>query len=40
MDEYFQDVVEGASEDWPYIRALADVLVKVEAAQEDAETTC
>lgn len=37
MDEYFQGVVDGASEDWPYIRALADVLVKVEAAQDDAK---
>lgn len=37
MDEYFQGVVDGASEDWPYVNALADVLVKVEAAQEDAK---
>lgn len=35
MDEYFQDVAEGGSSDDAYIRALADVLVKVENAQEE-----
>ena len=35
MDEYFQDVAEGGSSDDVYIRAVADVLVKVENAQEE-----
>lgn len=34
MDEYFQDVAEGSPTDWAYVNALADVLVKVENAQE------
>lgn len=35
MDDYFQDVAEGNIESDVYIRALADVLVKVENAQEE-----
>lgn len=39
MDEYFQDVAECGVENDVYIRALADVLVKVENAQEDSITS-
>jgi hypothetical protein len=35
MDDYFQDVAEGGIESDVYIRAVADVLVKVENAQEE-----
>lgn len=35
MDDYFQDVAAGGIENDVYIRAVADVLVKVENAQEE-----